>query len=283
MIKIFTDSAANLTKIILKKHNIIEIPFPYTFDGEQPEEFDGKVFYEAMRQGKDFNTSMVNIESFKEYFEKELEKGNDIIYVGLSSGVSGTCNAAKIALRELKEKYPDAKAEVIDSLGASLGEGLLALEASIRVEKGLGFDETVKEVTELIPYMCQCFTVDDLKYLKRTGRVSTASAVVGGILGIRPLLTGNHEGKIVVFNKIRGAKKALDTLAEVYSEYCTDKSKNIGIAHADNKDGENYLISKLKEKGFCGKVLSVMYEPITGSHVGPGTVALFFKGKNRLC
>lgn len=283
MIKIFTDSAANLTKIILKKYDIIEIPFPYTFDGEQPEEFDGKAFYDAMRQGKDFNTSMVNIESFKEYFEKELEKGNDIIYIGLSSGVSGTCNAAKIALRELKEKYPERKAQVIDSLGASLGEGILALEASIRVEKGLDFDETVKEVTELIPYMCQCFTVDDLKYLKRTGRVSTASAVVGGILGIKPLLTGNHEGKIVVFDKIRGAKKALDRLAEVYSQYCTDKSKNIGIAHADNKDGETYLISKLKEKGFCGKVLSVMYEPITGSHVGPGTVALFFKGKNRLC
>lgn len=283
MIKLFTDSAANLTQLLLKKHKIIEIPFPYTFDGKETEEFNGKEFYDAMRQGKNFNTSMVNIETFKNYFEEELKNGNDIIYIGLSGGVSGTCNAAKIALMELKEKYPDRKTEAIDSLGASLGEGILALEASKRIEKGLSFEETVKEINELIPYMCQCFTVDDLKYLKRTGRVSTASAVVGGLLGIRPLLTGNFEGKIVMFDKIRGAKKALDNLAEIYNEYCADKSKYIGIAHADNDEGESYLISKLKEKGFCGKVLSVIYEPITGSHVGPGTVALFFKGKSRLC
>ncbi|MBQ7129299.1 MAG: DegV family protein [Clostridia bacterium] len=286
MISLFTDSAANLPKEIIQKYNINVVSFSYSVNGSEEDElavnFDGKLFYDAMRNGAQIKTSMVNITKFFEAFEKELLKGKDILYIGLSGGVSGTANAAKIAAEELKVKYPDRKICAIDSLGASLGEGLLVIKAAKNIKKGIEFDKIIKKIYDAIPLLCQCFTVDDLKYLKSTGRVSGAAAFVGGLLGIKPLLIGNEYGKIVVYDKIRGAKKALDALAERYANFVTDKARDIGIAHADNIVGVEYLLEKLKEKGFCGKSLTVCYEPVTGSHVGPGTIALFFYGKGRV-
>ena len=286
MIILFTDSAANLPKDIVEKYNINVVSFTYSVNGSEEDElavnFDGKEFYDAMRNGAQIKTSMVNIAKFSESFEKALEEGNDVLYVGLSGGVSGTSNAAKIAAEELKPQYPDRKIIVIDSLGASLGEGMMVIKAARAIKKGLEIEKVAEKVKKAIPILCQCLTVDDLKYLKSTGRVSGAAAFVGGLLGIKPLLIGNECGKIVLYDKTRGAKKALEALAERYSNYVTDKTKDIGIAHADNVSGVEYLLEKLKEKGFCGKSLTVCYEPVTGSHVGPGTIALFFYGKGRV-
>lgn len=285
MIKLFTDTSANLPANLLKKHSVSVIPFTYTMDGTPMtprNDFDGKAYYSALRAGSKVNTSMINVETFSECFENELRAGNDVLYIAMSGGISGTAGAAAVAARELNARYSERTVEVIDSKGASLGEGLLVLEAAEMIEGGAEIAETAKYIRSLIPQMCQCFTVEDLRHLKRTGRISGAVALIGGLLGIRPLLIGDNDGKIVMYDKIRGAKRALDALAERYGKLVIDKAKGIGIAHADNDTGAAYLVERLKEKGFCGKNLTVCYEPVTGSHVGPGTIALFFFGKRRV-
>lgn len=286
MIQLFTDSAANLPMTALKENNIEVVPFSYTADGtemtEFTKDFDGKAYYDDMRAGTIVKTSMINSALFTEYFERELSRGCDVLYIGMSGGISGTAGAALAAAQELAEKYPDREIAVVDTLGASLGEGMLVLEAAKMIRGGAGAKEIARQVRAMIPTMCQCFTVDDLNYLKRSGRISGAAALIGGLLGIKPLLLGNEEGKIVMYGKVRGASRALEALAERYERLATDKSLDLGIAHADNEDGAQYLIDRLREKGFSGSCMTVCYEPVTGSHVGPGTVALFFFGSNRV-
>ncbi len=289
MIQLYTDSAANLPSKLTLEKNIKVISLSYILDGVEQDEkdFDGKAYYNALRSGKIAQTSMVNTEAFSSQFRQELESGNDVIYIGISGGISGTVNAARIAAVEVTEefvkKYGDTKRvpEIIvtDSLGASLGEGMIVLKAAEMIENGMSVGDIEKEIQDLIPTMCQCFTVEDLKHLKRTGRISGAASLIGGLLGIQPILIGNHEGKIVMSGKIRGSKRALDALADRYNKCAVDKTTDIGIAHADNESGAEYLIKKLKEYRFGGECLTVCYEPVTGSHVGPGTVALFFYGK----
>ncbi len=285
MIKLFTDSAANLPLKLIKKYDINVIPFAYYTEGSEEAkiqaDFDKKEFYDSMRKGKVYKTSMINIDTFTKYFEEELLKKNDIIYIGISGGISGTFDAANAAKNYLSNIFKDQQIQVIDSLGASLGEGMIVIEAAKLISQGLSFNTIVNCVKKLLPNMCQIFTVDDLKYLKSSGRVSSAAALVGGVLGIRPLLIGNDEGKIIVNNKVRGMTKALDAIANKYEKLVLEKRKTIGIAHADNEKAVQYLLKKLREKGFCGKEIVEYYEPVTGSHVGPGTVAMFFFGQSR--
>lgn len=284
MIKIITDSGSNIPKNLADKYGILVIQMPYSINGKeqnQEDNFDGKKYYNELKDGAVVKTSMINTSSFSEYFEKELNLGNDVIYVSISGGVSGTFNASYIAAKELKEKYKERKIEAINSLGASLGEGILCINAAKMVQEGKNFEEIVSYIKNAIPNMCQTFTVDDLNHLKRTGRISGAASFVGGILGIKPILIGDNEGKIVIYDKIRGKNRALDTLAKRYETLVFDKSETIGIAHADNETGTEYLLNALKDKGFCGECITVCYEPVTGSHVGPGTIALFFFGKGR--
>lgn len=289
MIQLYTDSAANLPSALALEKNIKIISLSYILDGAEQDEknFDGKAYYNALRSGKVAQTSMVNTEAFSSQFRRDIECGNDIIYIGISGGISGTVNAARIAAAEVKdgfiEKYGSDKKVpeiiIIDSLGASLGEGMIVLKAADAISRGMSVDEVADKARALVPSMCQCFTVEDLKHLKRTGRISGAASLIGGLLGIQPILIGNNDGKIVMRDKIRGSKRALDALADRYKQCAVDKTLNIGIAHADNESGTEYLIKKLKEYGFCGECLTVCYEPVTGAHVGPGTVALFFFGE----
>lgn len=285
MIKIFTDSAANLPTVIARKQKIGIIPLTYTVNGVEAgthsESFNGTDYYNKIRQGATVKTSMVNCEMFIRGFEEALANGDDIIYIGLSSGISGTVQAARNAARELSCRYTERKIEIIDSLGASLGEGMLALRAAELAKKNMSIEEIKFEITSLIPHMCQSFTVDNLKYLKQGGRISGATALIGGLLGIRPVLIGNGEGSIVMLSQCRGSKQVLDALAERYERLITDISSMIGISHADNPKGAAYLLEQLHKKGFCGKVLTVCHEPVTGAHIGPGAVALFFFGSNR--
>ena len=286
MIQLFTDTSANLPCELVNKYGISVIPFTYTMDGVEhipdTDKFDGKAYYDAIRGGSDVKTSMINVACFGEYFGKALEKGDDVLYIGMSGGISGTAHAAQLAVRELSESYPDRKIIAVDTLGASLGEGMLALEAAEKILEGMDISEIAAHVRRLIPHMCQCFTVDDLRYLKKNGRISGAASLIGNMLGIRPLLIGNNEGKIILKEKVRGAKKVLDAMANRYAELVLDKMQDIGIAHADNEAGKAYLVQRLRDKGFTGKCLSVCYEPVTGSHVGPGAVALFFFGTDRM-
>lgn len=285
MTQLFTDTSANLPVEIIDEYGIEVVPFSYTIDGVEyiPErEFDGKAFYAAMRAGSAVKTSMVNAGTFIEHFKTALDAGKDVLYIGMSGGISGTANAALMAKQELDEEYPDRKIVVIDTLAASLGEGLFVIKAAEQLKDGVALDAIEEAIRAQVPSMCQSFTVDDLKYLKNTGRVSGAAAIIGNVLSIHPILIGDYEGKIVVKAKVRGMKRTLDALAERYAELALSKTETIGIAHADNEEGKAYLVQRLRDKGLTGKCLSVCYEPVTGSHVGPGTVALFFFGTDRM-
>lgn len=285
MTQLFTDTSANLPVEIIDEYGIEVIPFSYTIDGVEyiPErEFDGKAFYAAMRAGSEVKTSMVNTGTFIERFKATLDAGRDVLYIGMSGGISGTANAALMAKQELDEEYPDRKIVVIDTLAASLGEGMFVIKAAEQLKDGASLDAIEEDIRAQVPSMCQSFTVDDLKYLKKTGRVSGAAAIIGNVLSIHPILIGDYEGKIVVKAKVRGMKRTLDALAERYAELALSKTETIGIAHADNEEGKAYLVQRLRDKGLTGKCLSVCYEPVTGSHVGPGTVALFFFGTDRM-
>lgn len=285
MTQLFTDTSANLPVEIIDEYGIEVVPFSYTIDGVEyiPERgFDGKAFYAAMRAGSEVKTSMVNAGTFIERFKAALDAGKDVLYIGMSGGISGTANAALMAKQELDEEYPDRKIVVIDTLAASLGEGLFVIKAAEQLKDGVALDAIEETIRAQVPSMCQSFTVDDLKYLKNTGRVSGAAAIIGNVLSIHPILIGDYEGKIVVKAKVRGMKRTLDALAERYAELALSKTETIGIAHADNEEGKAYLVQRLRDKGLTGKCLSVCYEPVTGSHVGPGTVALFFFGTDRM-
>ena len=286
MIKLFTDTSANLPVSIIREYGIEVVPFSYTVNGKEvpysaETDFNGKAFYEAMRAGAEVKTSMINVSDFIAAFEPWIAKGDAVIYVGMSGGISGTAHSAKLAAEELLEKYPAAKIAAIDTYAASLGEGFLVIETAKMIERGDPFLKIVKKIELLRKNMCQFFTVDDLAYLRKGGRISGAAAVVGTILNIKPILRGDENGKIVLCGKIRGFNKSMEALANKYDELVFDKTADVGIAHADNPEGAQRLEDILRAKGFSGELLKVVYEPVTGSHVGPGTIALFFMGEHK--
>lgn len=286
MIKLFTDTSANLPVSIIREYGIEVVPFSYTVNGKEvpysaETDFNGKAFYEAMRAGAEVKTSMINVSDFMAAFEQWIAKEDAVIYVGMSGGISGTANSAKLAAEELLEKYPAAKIAAIDTYAASLGEGFLVIETAKMIERGDPFLKIVKKIELLRKNMCQFFTVDDLAYLRKGGRISGAAAVVGTVLNIKPILRGDENGKIVLCGKIRGFNKSMEALANKYDELVFDKTADVGIAHADNPEGAQRLEDILRAKGFSGELLKVVYEPVTGSHVGPGTIALFFMGEHK--
>lgn len=286
MIQLFTDTSANLTAQTVRSLGLRVVPFTYSVDGREAtpealENFDGKAFYDAMRAGAVVKTAMVSIGVFLDAFRPVLSAGDDILYVSMSGGISGTCHAAMLAADELHEEFPDRRVAVVDTFAASLGEGLLVLKAAALLQEGKTLDETVEVLSELRSRVCQYFTVDDLEYLKRGGRISRVASVVGTVLKIKPLLTGNAEGKIVMCGKCRGRKQSLMALADYYEKKVADKSAMIAIADADDADGTQSLLQELKNRGFTGECITACYEPVTGAHVGPGTVALFFFGTEK--
>ena len=284
MYLVISDTSANLDVEVLRERNIRIIPFTYYLNGEDcvctdTTSFDGPAFYEAMRNGTRVSTSQIAPQRYVDFFRPFLEEGNDILFVAMSSGLSSSFNSANIAANELKEDFPDRKIRLIDSIGASLGEGLLALKAADFRDEGKSVDEAADILDEMRHRMCNVFTVDELKYLQMTGRLSKISTIVGSMLNIKPLLKGDTEGKIVCFEKTRGRKKAVSELAAFYDKYVQDAgSQIVGIAHADCVDDANRLIELLNRNNPPKEIMTVMYEPVTGSHVGPGTLALFFLG-----
>ena len=191
------------------------------------------------------------------------------------------CTAYIKLLRLLKERYPERKILPINTYAASLGEGMQVMEAARMIEEGKSLEEIEKQLLTRRPHMCQFFTVDDLVYLKRGGRISGATALIGTVLSIKPILRGDETGHIVSCGKVRGNKKAYAELADYFDKRALDKTARIGIAHADNCEGTDYLLGLLRERDFTGECLEVYYEPVTGAHVGPGTVALFFYGTEK--
>ena len=282
---IVTDTSANLPTPVLAANGIPAIPFHYTINGtaEQAcldtEAFDGSFYYNAMRGGVGVTTSQINPQAYIDCFESLLAAGQDILFAGMSSGISGSFHSAQMAMAQLREQYPERQFRLVDTLGASLGEGILVLKAIEYRDSGMDLSEAAKRLLALRHRMCQIFMVDDLMFLKKTGRLSGAAALVGTVLNIKPLLKGNEKGQIVNFAKVRGRKKAIEALAECYDRLVVDAgSQVVGIAHADCAEDAERLKQLLMRKLPPKEVMTVMYEPVTGSHVGPGTLALFFLG-----
>ena len=283
MVRLVTDTSANLPAELVTKHGITVLAFQYTVNGvpvEYSEDWnaDGKCFFDAMRAGAVVDTSLVNVGRFIDCFEPMLQNGDDVLYIGMSGGVSGTANAARLASEEMNEKYPGNKVVAYDTYGAGLGEGLMVLKAAEMIAEGKDIDEIHQYLLDRRQNLCQYFSVGDLKYLQRTGRVSMATAIVGNILSIKPILIGDETGHIVAYAKERGTKRVLQHLADKYDELAEDKSQYIAMSHADCPEITDQLLSILRERGFSGECITSMWEPVTGSHVGPGSVALFFWG-----
>lgn len=284
MIKLFTDTSANLPTELINKYAVSILRFSYTVNGREDDhcegcEFNGPEFYSAMRGGANVKTSMINPDYAAAEFEKYLKNGHDIIYVGMSGGISGTAAAVASAADELRHKYPERKIASIDTYAASLGEGMLVIKAAELLREGLAFNDIVSCILNERSQMRQYFTVDDLKYLKRGGRISGSTAAVGTLLNIKPVLKADEAGRIVACGRVRGRRASLNALAEKYALLADDKKSDVSIAHADAPEAAELLVSMLKKAGLRGNVLTVCYEPVTGSHVGPGAVALFFRGK----
>ncbi len=281
---IMTDSTANLTKKLREQFQILELPFPFFCGNEdlqcsQLETFDFHSYYDQIRKGAIVTTSQINPQCYLEHMRPILEAGQDLLFIGLSSGISGSFQSAVIAVQQLEQEFPAATIKLIDSLGAGLGEGLLALRAAKCRQNGMTLQETTERLITLRDNLYQVFIVDDLMHLKRTGRLSNVGALVGTMLGIKPLLKGNEHGKIVAFEKIRGRKQAIHKMAEKLLSLAQNPSSQlIGITHADCEEDANYLAALVRKQVSPKELLLLPHEPVTGSHIGPGALALFFEG-----
>ena len=281
---VMTDTSANIPAAWVERFGLEAIPFNYYIEGKahycmDSESFDADEFYDRIRAGMIVSTSLIAPQDYIDFFEPVLKRGQDLIFVAMSSGISGSLNSARIAAEDLAEDYPDRTIEIIDTLGASLGEGLIAIRAAQYRDEGLSVQEAAEKLRYHVECMFQVFTVDDLMHLKRGGRLSNLSAIVGTVFNIKPLLKGNPEGKIVAFRKVRGRKHSIDAIAEKYDKLVVDPgSQIVGIAQAGCREEAEYLASLLRKKNPPKEILIVQYEPVTGSHVGPGALALFFEG-----
>ena len=283
---ICTDTACDIRAELLAKWEIPAVSLTFKFDGDETEynngDMDVKTFYDRMKKGGIAKTSAVNMESFRIQFEKHLKEGKDILYLGFSGGLSTTFNSARLAANDLKDTYPARKLIVIDTLCASAGQGLIVYLAMKKKAEGATLDEVAAYANDLLPNIDHWFTVDDLVYLKRGGRVSPAVAFVGNALGIKPVLHVDNEGKLISVSKARGRKSAIGELAEQYGKLALQKdSDTVFISHADCEDDANQLAEILNTK--YGATVSVITDigPVIGAHSGPGTLALFFVGKER--
>lgn len=285
---IFTDACSNLPGRLLEKSDIRLLPCGYilddvpgTYDGNI-DAFDSHAYYDKLRGGSVMKTSLLNTHLFMTHFRTELEKGLDVVYVGMSSGISGTIQAARIAAEELCETFPQRTVRVVDSLGAALGPGLLACRAGELRAEGKTAAETADILDREVMQLLQFFTVDDLTFLKRTGRVSGATAAIGTVLNIKPLLWGDSTGHIVALKKCRGRKKAIEEILELYRTRAVHpENQRIGITHGDCPEDAALLAQKICEICQPKELVICPHEPFTGAHVGPGMLALYFFGESR--
>lgn len=286
---IFVDSSANLTEEMIEKYAIGVVSYVCTVDGKDMECYEkdrpfketAKAFYDAMRAGCDTRTSLINSQKIVAAVTPSLEAGKDVLFVTISSGISGTNTQAKLAAEELKERFPERKMMVCDGWNASLGEGMFAIYAAQMRDKGESIETCADWIAAHKMNMNSVFTVSDLKYLKRGGRISATVAIAGTLLNIKPILIADPKGIITQYGTERGRRKALMRLANYFAERVIDpENQTVCISHADCEDDAVYLAELIKERGAKDVVIQ-WYDICTGSHVGPGTVALFFMGKDR--
>ena len=282
---IATDTSGNLPLELVKKHSLEVIPFVYHEDGEDRTcedvmNFNGEDYYGKIKRGQIVTTSQITPQAYIDFFTPFLESGRDVIYVSMSSGISGSCDSARLAAKTLSESFPGRRIAVIDTRGAALGEGLIAVKAAECRDKGMDFARCAEYLEDCAERMANIFTVDDLMYLRRGGRLSNFVAIMGTVLNIKPLLKGDREGKIVTFSKLRGRRAAISALAKRYRELVRNPEEQIvGIVHAACARDAEALAGMIRAFRAPKELLTVPYEPVTGSYVGPGALALFFFGE----
>ena len=280
-----TDSTVDMPFSYLDENDVAFTQLKFTIDGytysDGDPEMSGKVFYDLVRSGKTSVTTQVNIEEFKDFFKEALEKGKDVLHLCFSSGLSGTCNSAVIAANELSEEYPDKKIIVVDSLCASMGQGLLLDYAISLRDEG----KTIEEVKDWLENnklkLVHYFTVDDLNHLQRGGRISKLTAVFGGLLNVKPILHVDDNGKLVSVGKVRGRKQSLDELVNMVEKLQGGPQKKVFISHGDCQDEADYVAKSVKERLDVEVVMTNCIGPVIGGHAGPGTMAIFFMGVHR--
>lgn len=283
---IVTDSACDIKPDILEKWGVPFCSLTFRFDGEDKEysNFDltADEFYDKMKKGGTAKTAAVNTEIFSQMFEEYLRAGKDVLYLGFSSGLSTTYNSGRLAAEQLKEKYPERKIIAVDSLSASAGFGLLLYLTLKKKNEGATIEEAAEFAKETVPHLCHWFTVDDLVYLKRGGRISPTAAFVGNVLGIKPVLHMDNEGHLINMTKVRGRRTSVEALANKYDELAvTPKEGTLFISHGDCLADAEYLASLIKQRHGVDVEIITDVGPVIGAHTGPGVLAFFFVGKER--
>ena len=286
---IVTDSCGDLAKNLREKYQIDYVPMRLNYDDvDVPASLDWefiplKDFYNLMRNGKRIKTSQVNAEEYRKNFSDYLENGMDVLYIACSSALSTSYHASVLVRDELKEKYPEGKVICIDSLNSCLGLGLICIAASKLRAQGKTIDEVAEYVENNKLKMNQFCTVEDLTYLKRAGRVSTASAVFGGLLQVKPIIISDAVGNNYAMEKVKGRKKSIDRIAELFKEAYDENGEfqTIGIAHADAEVDADLLAAAVLEKlgNKNVEVITSYIGPIVGASAGPGTIAVYGFGK----
>lgn len=286
--RIITDSSCDLSQDMADDLGLEIATLSVNFKGREyrnyldGRELDVKTFYQGLREGELTSTTAANPTLWRELAEPILAAGEDVLVLAFSSGLSTTCNAAQIAAQELVELYPQRKMLVVDTLCASLGQGLLCWHAVRKMRSGASLEEVRDFVEENKLCLCHWFTVDDLHFLKRGGRVSGTTAVVGSLLQIKPVLHVDNEGHLISVAKARGRKASIQAMAEKVGQTGIEPSKQVMfISHGDCLEDAKYLESLLKEKYGVPEIHINYVGPVIGSHAGPGVLALFFLGTKR--
>ncbi|MFJ7950850.1 DegV family protein [Lysinibacillus sp. NPDC096418] len=281
--KIFTDSGCDLPKAYYEDHDVVLLPLRVQLNGNEYDDvisIDSKEIYDAIRKGAHPKTSQVSPEIFLSHFERLAKNGEEGIYIAFSSELSGTYGTAVMIRNQVLEQYPSLKLAIIDSKCASLGHGLLIEEAVQLRDAGCSVDEIEEKIKVLAPQIEHLFTVEDLDYLAKGGRVSKASAFLGGLLSIKPILNV-EDGKLVPIEKIRSRKKAIARMLDLMEKRGGDFSnKIVGISHSDDPIFANEVKVSIQEKFAPKAIQTTMIGAVIGSHVGPGTIAIFFTNKD---
>lgn len=283
---IFADSACDISLDLLNEWGVKYCSLSLVFNDDPKEYLDHEIpskdFYNRMRNGALPKTSAANMGKFVAAFEEIVKDGKDILYIAFSSGLSSTCNFAREAAKEIMNQYEGSKITVVDSLCASAGYGLLLYLAVEKKNTGMSMDDIAEFVENKKLNVAHWFTVDDLKYLKAGGRISATTALLGGMLNIKPVMKVDDNGKLISVSKVRGRKAALKAIADEYAKTAIDKKNGVVfISHGDCIDDANELAGMVKENSGATVKLIANIGPVIGSHSGPGTLALFFLVEKR--
>ncbi len=282
---ITVNSTVDMPKEWLQERNVPVIPLKYTIDGENYTDMEGlsaKEFFAKLRDGKMSVTSQVNPDEAKAMLEPFVKEGRDVLHLGFSSGLSGTCNSMRIAAEELKEEYPDVKVIVVDTLCACMGEGLLLHKVLQQKAQGKTIEEAAAWAEENKLHVCHNVTVDDLNHLHRGGRVSKATAVLGTMVQIKPVIHVDNDGKLQVIGKERGRKKSLNKIVDMAVQQSKGWDNDlVMITHGDCIDEAEYVAGLVRERMGVENILINNIGTVIGSHTGPGVVAVFCMGEKR--